>query len=163
MGFQKGHIKIPGTGHQSSYKPEYNRQVYKLCLLGAIDKEIADFFGVHRDTIDKWKKRHPAFISAMRKGKQEADMSVTQSLFKRANGYQMKVDKIFQYEGSPVVVPTTEKYPPDVTAMIFWLKNRRPDQWRDKHDYDHTSKGEKISLTVLTIDEETKKEVEKLK
>ncbi len=153
----------PRPGKPTLYRPEYNRQVEKICLLGAIDQEVADFFGVNRETIHQWKKAHPEFLAAMRRGKQEADMAVAQSLFKRANGYQVKVDKIFQYEGQPVIVPTVEKYPPDASSMIFWLKNRRPDLWRDKHDYDHTSGGEKISLTVITVDEQTKKEVEKLK
>lgn len=151
------------VGRPTSYKPEYNRQVERLCLLGATDQQIADFFCVKVLSIHDWKKRYPLFLAAIRKGKEEADMAVTKSLYQRAIGYKVKVEKIFQYEGRAVRVPTIEKYPPDPTSMIFWLKNRRPKEWRDKHDHDHTSGGEKIAMTVVTVDEQAKKEVEKLK
>ncbi len=121
-------------GRPTKYKPEYAKQAYKLSLLGTTDQNLADFFEVALSTISEWKNTFPEFSDALKKGKQVADATVANSLYKRANGYKVKVDKIFQYEGSPVVVPTTEKYPPDTTAAIFWLKNRQPDQWRDKKE-----------------------------
>jgi hypothetical protein len=56
------------------------------------------------------------------------------SLYHRAIGYSYDAVKIFMHDGKPVEVPYREHVPPDVAACIFWLKNRRPHLWRDKHD-----------------------------
>jgi hypothetical protein len=120
------------VGRPSKYKETFCIQVVKLCKLGATDKEIADFFEVSEDTIHEWKKVHPQFSESIKKGKITADMQVADKLFKRAIGYTHKEDKIFQYEGMPVIVPTKKHYPPDPVSGFFWLKNRRPQQWKDK-------------------------------
>lgn len=51
-------------------------------------------------------------------------------------GYSHKSVKIFMPAGkdAPVYADFIEHFPPDTTAMIFWLKNRQPDKWRDKRD-----------------------------
>lgn len=118
----------------SSYKPEYAEQAYRLCLLGATDAEIAEFFGVSEQTVNNWKKAHPAFLESLKEGKRIADGRVAESLFRRALGYSHPEDKIFNQgpEKEPLIVPTTKHYPPDTTAAIFWLKNRQPQKWRDK-------------------------------
>lgn len=122
------------AGRPSKFKEEYVEQVEKLCLLGATDEQIADFFHVADSTISLWKKTIPEFSEALKRGKLEADATVAQSLYKRANGYTVKdVVKIFSYEGVAFASdPYDEKLPPDTTACIFWLKNRQPDQWREK-------------------------------
>lgn len=96
-------------GRPSAYKPEYADSVVKLCLLGATDAELADFYGVSEQTINAWKKKHPEFLEALKTGKQRADANIAQSLYQTA------------VEGN-------------TTAQIFWLKNRRPKQWRDKQE-----------------------------
>ena len=103
---------------------------YNYCLLGATDKQLADFFEVTDRTIDRWKKSHPEFCLSLKRGKVVADAEVAESLFKRAKGYEHGEDKIFLYEGQPVIVPTTKHYSPDPVSMIFWLKNRQPELWR---------------------------------
>jgi hypothetical protein len=139
----------------SKYNPKMNEQVYKLCLLGATDKQIADFFDVSEQTINAWKKTEPEFLESLKEGKDDADAVIAQSLFHRAKGYSHPEDKIFNDSGSPLVVPTTKHYPPDTTACIFWLKNRQPTLWRDKQEIDHTTKGEKIAsdLSGFTFEE----------
>jgi len=127
-------------GRPSSYKKEYVEQVYKLCLLGAVDKEMADIFGVSEQTFNAWKKEHPEFLVSIKEGKEYADANIASRLYQRAMGYEHPEDKIFNDNGEPLVVPTTKHYPPDTAAAIFWLKNRRKDQWRDKHDLEHTGK-----------------------
>lgn len=62
---------------------------------------------------------------------------MTKSLYRRANGYDQPSEKIFCYEGEVVRADTSTHIPPDTTAAIFWLKNRRPDLWRDKHVQEH--------------------------
>ena len=123
-----------GIGRPTKYKDEYCKQVYKLCLLGATDKEIADYFEVTESTLNLWKQEHKDFSESLKSGKVDADTKVAQSLYNRAKGYDQKTDKIFQYQGTPVIIPTVEHVQADTTAAIFWLKNRQPKQWRDKQD-----------------------------
>ncbi|GGO89055.1 hypothetical protein GCM10011348_45910 [Marinobacterium nitratireducens] len=126
------------------YKAEFAEQARKLCLLGATDKDLADFFEVAETTIDNWKKAHAEFMGSIKSGKQLADATVADRLYKRATGYEHDAVKIFNNGGEEMVVPYTERYAPDTTAAIFWLKNRQPEKWRDKQHVDHTSNGETI-------------------
>lgn len=119
-------------GRPSDYKIEYAEQAYKLCLLGATDKEMADFFDTSEQTLNAWKKQFPEFLESLKAGKYEADAMVAKRLFQRATGYEHPEDKIFNDDGVPLVVPTIKHYPPDTVAAIFWLKNRQRDKWRDK-------------------------------
>lgn len=118
----------------SKYKPEFAEQAVKLCRLGATDKELADFFEVAESTINKWKEDYPEFSESLKAGKGLADAEVAEKLYKRATGYEHPAVKIVANAntGQEHVVSYTERYPPDTTAAIFWLKNRRPDLWRDK-------------------------------
>jgi hypothetical protein len=124
----------------TKYKPEYVEQVTKLGKLGATDKEIADFFGVAESTLNKWKIDHLDFFDAMNSGKLLADAAVADSLFRRAIGYSHPEDDIRTVAmggnlGSEIVITSTTKhYPPDTTACIFWLKNRRIKSWRSMPD-----------------------------
>lgn len=133
-------------GRPTEYRPEYNEQARKLCLLGATDAQLADFFGVSETTINNWKLAHPEFLESLKAGKEKADALVAHALYHRAIGYKHDAVKILTVadgnnSGSHVEeVPYVERYPPDPTAAIFWLKNRRPDLWRDKQDHEHTGK-----------------------
>ena len=139
------------TGRPSKYKPEFVEQAAKLCALGATDKDLADFFGVHVDTIDQWKSVHTDFSESLKESKAKADAKVERSLYERANGYSHKAVKIFMPASAvaPVYADYIEHYPPDTTACIFWLKNRRPDLWRDVNHLDVT----KRTANDLTDDE----------
>lgn len=127
-------------GRPTAYKAEYAEQARKLCLLGATDADMAEFFGVSPNTIDNWKKAHPEFLGSLKAGKAAADATVADRLFRRATGYSHRAVKILAVArgnnmGSDIEqVPYIERYPPDTAAAIFWLKNRRPDQWREKQD-----------------------------
>ena len=123
---------MSGAGRPTSFKPEYIEQAFKLCLLGASDVQLADFFDVSVATINNWKNNYPKFLDALKEGKDEADARVAQSLYHRALGYSHKEDKIFNNNGTEMIVETIKHYPPDTTACIFWLKNRQKAQWRDK-------------------------------
>lgn len=125
-------------GRPSKYKEEYAEQVKILCRLGAIDKDLAEFFDVSEQTINAWKQRYPAFLESLKEAKDIADNAVEMALYKRAIGYEHEEDKIFNQNGEPLIVPTIKHYPPDTVAAIFWLKNRRPEQWRDKAEIEHT-------------------------
>lgn len=124
-------------GRPTDYRPEFVAQAQKLAELGATDREIAEFFEVSERTIYRWQHVHPDFCHALKVGKETADDRVEKSLYRRAVGYTFDSVKIMQYEGQPVVIPHEEHVPPDTTACIFWLKNRRRKEWRDKVDHEH--------------------------
>lgn len=104
-----------------------------LYAAGKTDEEVADIVGVTARAIYVWKGKHPEFFQSLKAAKAIADDLVEASLFQRAVGYSHPSEQIFCYKGGEVRVPITKHYPPDVTAQIFWLKNRRPDLWRDAH------------------------------
>jgi len=118
-------------GRPTDYKPEYAIQAEKLCKLAATDIEIADFFEVDVRTIYRWKEAHEEFCHALKTGKDLADERVERSLFSRATGYEHDEVDIRVVNGEIVKTPIRKYYPPDTTAGIFWLKNRRKDQWRE--------------------------------
>ena len=101
-----------------------------MCELGATDFDIVEALGVARSTFYKWRLEHKAFSDALKVGKIQADDRVEASLYRKAIGYEYEAVKIFQFQGQEVVIPYTEIQHPDTTAAIFWLKNRRPEQWR---------------------------------
>ena len=125
-------------GRPSKFDERMVGEGRKLASYGATDEEMAAFWGVTVKTFYNWQKEHPGFLHALKEGKEKPDAQVERSLFERATGYTHDAVKILQYEGQPVIVPYTERYPPDSTSMIFWLKNRRPDRWRDKSEVEVT-------------------------
>lgn len=124
----------------TKYRDEFADQAFKLCLLGATDEDLADFFGVTPQTINNWKKSHEAFFESLKAGKDEADSRVADSLYNRALGYTHDAVKIAvdANTGAEKAVPYLKHYPPDTTACIFWLKNRQRAHWRDKQDHEHS-------------------------
>lgn len=128
----KQEAKKRPVGAPTLYKAEYNEKVYKLCLLGATDAEIADILDVSESTLNLWKINHPEFSESMRAGKVEADAEIAHSLYHAAKGYEHAEDVIMQYQGQPVIVPTVKHYAPDTKAAALWLKNRQPERWKDE-------------------------------
>jgi hypothetical protein len=139
--------KKNSAGRPSSFSPQFVTQANKLCSLGATDVEMADFFGVAVSTFYKWKNEFPAFSEALKAGKTEADDRVERSLYHKAIGYTFEAVKIMAVKGEVEKVPYREHVPPDTTAAIFWLKNRRPDKWRDiqKHEIGNPGDFDRMS------------------
>ena len=115
--------------------------------MGATDANLAEFFDVSESTINLWKLEHPEFSESIKGGKTRADMHIVQRLFNRAEGAEwtedaaIKVKKEFFENGKKVrteeevvVVPVRKAAAPDTTALIFWLKNRHPELWRDRRE-----------------------------
>lgn len=120
------------TGRPLTYRKEFVQIAEQLASLGATDAEVARFFGVATQTIGRWQSEHKGFSAALKLGKEPADARVERSLFHRANGYSYDAEKILVVNGEVKHIPYTEHVPPDTTACIFWLKNRRPAEWRDR-------------------------------
>ena len=101
------------TGRKSKYAAFVERKGLVLVAGwardGLTDEQIAHNIGISCSTLSEWKNKYPDFSDALKRSKEVADYEVENALFKKA-----KMG--------------------DVTAQIFWLKNRRPEKWRDKAD-----------------------------
>jgi hypothetical protein len=130
------------VGRPTSYKEEFSELAFKFCLLGATDVKLAEFFLVNVDTIYEWKRSVPEFSEALKRGREIADANVANSLYHRALGYSHPEDDIRTLSvglgrSEIVITPTIKHYPPDTGAAALWLKNRRPDLWRDRVENVH--------------------------
>lgn len=133
----------------TSFKPEYVEQARALCEHGLTDRELAQIFKTTEQTLNRWKQQFPEFREALKLGKEAADTRVEKALYHRAIGYSFEAVKILHYQGKPVVVPYVEHVPPDTTACIFWLKNRKRDEWRDRIEHTGDNGGPlKIDISV---------------
>jgi transposase-like protein len=122
----------------SQFSPAKQEIVKTLLLRGFTDEEVATVVGVHRTTLFNWRDRHPEFFAAVKEAKDQADEKVERCLYERATGYVLKeVTKVKNALGNVVKETITMKeIPPDVTAQIYWLKNRQKDRWKDKWEID---------------------------
>ena len=118
-------------GRPTIYKPENAEIARHACMLGATNEALAGRFEVCRRTIDNWIATIPEFSDAVRYGREVADEAVISALFARATGMEQKMTKVFCYRGQPVMANYTVQLPPHVPACFFWLRNRRPWQWRE--------------------------------
>lgn len=135
---EKLKTKKRSAGRPSDFRDDFVEQARKLAVLGATDIEIADILGVAARTVYRWKASNNAFCQALKVGKSEADDRVERSLYSRANGYEHDEVDIRVINGEVVQTPIRKYYPPDTTAAIFWLKNRKPAEWRDRVEAMHT-------------------------
>ena len=124
--------------YQEWTTPEGLAKIEGWARSGLIDEQIAHNIGINTATLYRWKDQHSEICEAIKKGKQVADQEVENALFKRACGYKCveirRAPRQNVETGETVleVISETEKeVPPDVTAAIFWLKNRKPEEWRD--------------------------------
>ncbi len=142
-------------GRPSEFQKEFVAQAKKLAKMGATDMEVADFFEVDVRTIYRWKNSFPAFCQALKAGKHQADARVERSLYQRAVGYEQDSVKIFMpaQAAAPVYAPFREVIPPETTACIFWLKNRQPEQWRDKVEHGVTVKTDRLDEVVTALED----------
>lgn len=126
-------------GAPSKYRPEMCQKAEEAASRGLINATIAEELGITRETLNVWMHEKPDFSDAVKRGKAIADDKVERTLYEMALGYSHTVQK-------PIVVGTgkgfseveiieyTEKLPPNMTAIIFHLKNRKPKEWRDKQE-----------------------------
>lgn len=124
------------AGRPTSYNPEYVKTAKKLAQFGATDAEMAEFFEVAQSTFYLWKATHKEFSEAVSMAKVAFDDRIERSLAMRAVGYDHDEEKVFFPAGSkePVKVTVRKHYTGSDTAAIFWLKNRRPELWRDRQE-----------------------------
>lgn len=129
-------------GRPSKFTDDIVQRAYFLATKGFTNVEIAKALGVAVDTVYEWLKVHPEFSDALKLGKEEADARVERSLYEKACGYSHPDTHFSSYEGHVTETPTIKFYAPDTTAAIFWLKNRKPAEWRDKQEIETDGKLE---------------------
>jgi hypothetical protein len=156
-----------GGGRPTKYRVKYCKQAKALARLGATEFELAQFFEISESTLRLWMLQHPKFSGAIKSARGPADRRIERSLYHRASGYSYEAEELFPYDyiekrpgatpDDPMVtihekrvlrVPVIKHVPPDPTSIIFWLKNRRKDLWRDfKATEISTPPGRPLAMT----------------
>lgn len=118
---------------------------------GLINSEIAEKIGIAEGTLYSWKNKYKEIDEALKDGQDIVDRKVEESLFKKAMGYEYEetkqiIEKDEMGKDRKRVEKVTKYYPPDSTAIIFWLKNRRPGEWRDRRDSTVDVKSENVVI-----------------
>lgn len=130
---------------------------------GLYDEQIAHNMGIARQTLWEWRKKYPDIDNALKKGKEVVDVEVENALLKRALGYEydevhVTTEKVPIYRKDEVIIlekttrkVVTKQVVPEVAAQIYWLKNRRPQQWRDRQEYTDNSALEKLDNILAEV------------
>ena len=135
--------KHPG-GRPTKYNSEFHPALVKaLGEQGKTVTEICADMKISTSTFVLWQQNHPEFSIAIKDAREKADEIVEQSLYRMAKGYEHEVEKPMVVgdglgESHVEIVKYTERLAPNTTAMIFWLKNRKPKDWRDKQEMEHS-------------------------
>jgi len=141
------------------YNPELHNAIAGICAeAGFTDEETATRLGIVRSTLSEWKKKYPKFKKALASGKKYSDEKVVKSLYERALGYEYQEKYIEDGPKGRTEKIHIKHLAPEVVAQIFWLKNRRPEEWRDRHDIKITE-----NIDYKKQREKTSKIFEKLK
>ncbi len=142
------------TGRPSKYNPGIHTQLaYWMAKNGLTDAQMAEQFHITEQTLNNWKLRHPEFFESLKSGKDQVDVLVKGTLLQRALGYEYEEihrERVtIKVAGEPdrsrmVVTKKIRKHVhPEVIALIFWLKNRCPEEWRDRKALEITGEGGK--------------------
>lgn len=137
-----------GGGRPSGCTPEVIKQTKFLSGMGATLEELGKFFEVSPETISMWRNVNPEFAEALKLGRDASDERVVRSMYAKALGFEKVIEE--EVVGKDGEVRTIKKkiyVPPSDGAAIFWLKNRRKGEWRDRHEYEVGRVGEFDKMT----------------
>lgn len=147
-------------------EPDGLLRIAAYCRDGLIEDQIAHNMGISRTTLFEWKKKYPNIANALKRGKEITDVEVENKLFLRTQGYEYTETTseplydaygmaILDENGKAIIAVTKivkKQVAPDVTAQIFWLKNRKVKEWRDKQDVEVTGKdGKDFEIKLIGI------------
>lgn len=134
---------------------------------GLTDRQIAENMGIGMSTFKKWKRTNDVFGASLKKSKNVADRHVENALFKKATGFEYTEtteERVFNKITNQFEMVVTKKVNkvalPDTTAQIFWLKNRKPAEWRDRREIESTEAIDKLDSILTGIKEAAKKQQE---
>ena len=127
-------VASPRRGPPIKYNPKTFPKTAKfLAQRGATQAEIADCLGVSIRALKYWITQYLELQEAIEAGNEVFNPRIERALAERALGYSVDVEETFVIDKKLVTKTVRKHYSPDVTACIFWLKNRRPEKWRDVH------------------------------
>ena len=116
---------------------------------GLTDEQLAQKMGVGTTTLYRWKDEYREIREALKKGKEVIDIQVENALLKRALGYDYQEERIERSDKDGTkIIQILKHVPADTTAQIFWLKNRRPDKWRDKPKEEANEDKDKVTVII---------------
>lgn len=118
------------AGRRSKYSEDLKNQMLTLYREGKTDAGVAKAVGVSIRTLYSWKESNSAFLQAVKEAKEIPDDRIESMLYLAATGYSYYEEKTLRHGNKQVRVKVLKHRPPDVTAMIFWLKNRRRNEWK---------------------------------
>ncbi|NTU49297.1 MAG: hypothetical protein HGA87_00110 [Desulfobulbaceae bacterium] len=148
---------------KNKYTTEFPQLVEMYLREGMTEAQAAKKLGVSVATFETYKNRYLEFLEAIKRGKAPVDFEVENALLKRALGYKVDDIHVSNYMGDVTITPIIKVYPPDVTAAIFWLKNRQPARWRDVKGVELTGKdGGAVVQEVAVSAPEIAKAVQEL-
>lgn len=119
---KKAVLSKEARGRPTSYLKDYDDLVFKLCLLGATDVQLAEAFDVSVRTIDAWKLKYRTFSASLRAGKLKADAYVANALYQRAIGSVTSEQHLVKTDKGHEIVTIEKEHPPETNAAKFWLK-----------------------------------------
>lgn len=151
-------------GRSVKYDETFPLKAQDYARRGMIDMQIARKLGIARSTYYDYQKQFPEFSEAIKKGKMPVDIEVENALLKRAKGFEYEEVHV-EYKPTGKEDEETKKRPtlikkikkfivPDTAACAFWLKNRRPKLWKDRHDVDVSGN---VNIKVVTAIPRSKK------
>lgn len=138
-------------GRPTKYKKEYDHIAESVCELGGTTPEIARTLSVAISTVNKWIAEIPSFSDAVKQGKALADNKVQQSLYNRAIGCSVTDSDIRVIEGKIVITDLDKNFPPDTTAALAWLHNRKRDKWKPRRASEDTGVVEEVADALNRI------------
>ena len=133
--------------YQEWLEPEGLLKIEGWARDGLTDEQIADNIGISRSTLNTWKDKYSDISDALKRGKEVVDRQVENALLKRALGYEYTEttrEYIPELDEMKTTKKVTKQVAPDTTAQIFWLKNRKPDKWKDKQEYEDITAIEEL-------------------
>ena len=160
-------IKVGGEMAKGKYE-KWSEPDGLLCLEawardGCTDETISKKMGVAKSTLNEWKLKFSAISDALKRGKEPVDIEVENALLKKATGFFQKITKVhkvktvkmkdgMRLETEELIEKEEDVYfPPETVAQIFWLKNRKPDQWREKREPSNENNNETINENLLSL------------
>ena len=162
----EGKTDKPIIGRPSLLTEVMHEKFIAMIAKGFTHQQAADVLGVTRRTITNWINRSELLRIETNEARLIASRVVEASLFNRAVGYSHPEEKVFCHEGFITTHDTIKHYPPDTTAAIFWLKNRRPDLWKDKRETELSGKVQGIPAAMTAAermsDEDIENEIERV-
>lgn len=145
--------------YQEWLEPEGLLKIEGWARDGLTDEQIAYNMGINKATLYRWKEKYCDICDALKRGKEVVDRQVENALLKRALGYEYTEttrEYIPELDEMKTTKKVTKQVAPDTTAQIFWLKNRKPDKWRDKLNRDCSSEDETEGVEIINdADKET--------